>query len=238
MGPPERSNESKKGMKAAIYSRVSTLDKGQSTEVQTKSLSSYAERMGWSYEVFEDYISAKNLKRPNLEILLNRLRKHEFDILLVSKVDRLSRSVLDFCNLSAQLVSWNIRLIVLDQGLDTDDSNPMAKMLIQLLIVFAEFEREMIRDRTRRGMANARAKGKQIGAKRNDALTEIFDLVQTYHKHGRTTREISKLLAKNYKLKISHMTIHRRLVESGDIVAGESKLNGGKNHGKIYETTI
>jgi DNA invertase Pin-like site-specific DNA recombinase len=225
-------------MKAAIYSRVSTLDKGQSTEVQTASLSSYCSRMGWEFEVFEDYISAKNLKRPNLEILLNKLRKHEFDILLVSKVDRLSRSVLDFCNLSAQLVTWHIRLIVLDQGLDTDDSNPMAKMLIQLLIVFAEFEREMIRDRTKRGMENARRKGKQIGGKRNAALTEIFDLVQTYHKHGRTTREIAKLLAKNYKLKVSHMTIHRRLVESGDIIAGEPKLNGGKIHGKVYETSI
>ena len=225
-------------MKVAIYSRVSTLDKGQSTEVQTASLSSYCFRMKWEYEVFEDYISAKNLKRPNLEILLNRLRKHEFDILLVSKVDRLSRSVLDFCNLSAQLVAWHIRLIVLDQGLDTDDSNPMAKMLIQLLIVFAEFEREMIRDRTKRGMENARRKGKQIGGKRNAALTEIFDLVQTYHKHGRTTREIAKLLAKNYKLKVSHMTIHRRLVESGDIIAGEPKLNGGKIHGKVYETSI
>ena len=226
-------------MKAAIYSRVSTLDKGQSTEVQTKSLTGYAERMGWAYEIFEDYASgAEMTKRPKLAILQDKLRRREFDILLISKIDRLSRSVIDFCNFALSLDSWGIRLIALDQSIDTDKSNPMSRLLIMLLVAFAEFEREMIRDRTRRGMENARRKGKHIGGKRNDKLTEIFDLVQTYHKHGRTTREISKLLAKNYKLKVSHMTIHRRLVESGDIVAGESKLTGGKANGKVYETSI
>ena len=226
-------------MKVAIYSRVSTTDKGQSTEVQTNSLVGYATRMGWEYEVFEDYASGAEMKkRPQLAILQERLRRREFDILLISKIDRLSRSVIDFCNFAISLDSWGIRLIALDQSIDTDKSNPMSRLLMMLLVAFAEFEREMIRDRTRRGMENARRKGKQIGGKRNDKLTEIFDLVQTYHKHGRTTREIAKLLAKNYKLRVSHMTIHRRLVESGDIVAGESKLNGGKGHGKVYETKI
>jgi site-specific DNA recombinase len=189
--------------------------------------------MNWEYECYEDYASGKDLKRPKFQLMAEKLRLHEYDILLVSKIDRLSRSVLDFCTFSMQLVSWNIRLIVLDQGLDTDNSNPMSKMLIQVLAAFAEFEREMIRDRTRRGIANARAKGKYIGGQRVKGLDEIEDLLVTYHKHGRSSREISKLLWINYKVKVSNMTVYRRLVALGAIVPNQEPKKGGKAYADL-----
>jgi DNA invertase Pin-like site-specific DNA recombinase len=212
--------------KVAIYSRVSTLDKGQSTETQTHSLSSYAERMGWEYETFEDYASGKDFNRPKFQGLKERLRKREFDILLVSKIDRLSRSVIDFCTFTLDLDSWGIRLIVLEQAIDTDKANPMSRLLITILIAFAEFEREMIRDRTRLGIANARRKGKHIGGHEVQGLDVIWDLVQTYHKNGRSTREIAKILGRERGIKVTHMTLYRRLVASGDIVPEKDKIGG------------
>ncbi len=233
-------------MKVAIYSRVSTTEqiidpitkkvikKGQTTEIQTNSLISYCERMGWGYHTYEDYASGKDLKRPQFQVMTDKLRRKEYDILLVSKIDRLSRSVVDFCNYGLQLESWGIRLIVLDQGLDTDKSNPMSRMIVQVLAAFAEFEREMIRDRTKRGIANAKAKGVYIGGKKVEGLDEIEDLLVTYHNNGRTTREISKLLLKDRHIRVSNMTIHRRLVKLGAIKVGEN--NFGKLGGKVYDS--
>jgi DNA invertase Pin-like site-specific DNA recombinase len=227
-------------MKVAIYSRVSTSDKiidpvtkkvvkkGQTTETQTNSLVDYCKRMNWEYEVFQEHASGKDMVRKQFQLMQEKLRKREFDILLVSKIDRLSRSVLDFCTFTIQLNSWGIRLIVLEQAIDTDKSNPMSQLLISILIAFAEFEREMIRDRTRRGIANARAKGKYIGGQRVKGLDEIEDLLITYHKHGRSSREIAKLLWTNYKVKVSNMTVHRRLVALGAIVPNQEPNKGGK----------
>lgn len=204
-------------MKVAIYTRVSTLDKGQSTETQIKSLEGYCERMGWTFRTFQDFASGGNMDRASFKLMQEGLRKREFDILLISKIDRLSRSVLDFCTFTLQLNSWGIRLIALDQGIDTDKSNPMSQLLISILIAFAEFEREMIRDRTKRGIANARAKGKHIGGHKVPGLDEITDLLQTYHRNGRSLREISKILWIERRIKVTYGTIRRRLIACGEI---------------------
>ena len=153
-------------MKTALYARVSTAD--QNCETQLRELLEYAARRGW--EIGGEYIdtgwSGAKTSRPQLDRLMNDARRRKFDAVLVWKLDRLGRSLAHLVQSIQELSGLGVRFIAITQNIDTDESNPMARLLLHLMGAFAEFEREMIRDRTLSGVRAARAKGKTLGRPR------------------------------------------------------------------------
>jgi len=147
-------------MRAVIYARVSTAD--QTTENQTLELTKVAERNGWEItEVFEDTISGAKTKRPALERLLKGVIRKEFDVVMVWDVSRLGRSLKHLVTLLEDFHAKGVNLYFHQQGIDT--TTPSGKMMYQMCGVFAEFERSMIQERVKAGLARAKAQGKTLG---------------------------------------------------------------------------
>ena len=149
--------------RAAIYVRVSTGS--QTTENQSRELRGVAERHGW--EVVTEF-SDKGIsgakgreKRPGLDKLLQAVARREVDTVLAWSVDRLGRSLQDLLSLLGELHAKGVDLYLHQQGLDT--GTPAGKALFQMMGVFAEFERAMIRERVRSGLERAKAQGTVLG---------------------------------------------------------------------------
>jgi putative DNA-invertase from lambdoid prophage Rac len=153
-------------MQTAIYARVSTQD--QTCESQLRELREYASRRGWSIvcEYVDTGWSGAKASRPQLDRLMKDAAQRKFDCVLVWKIDRFGRSVLHLNQQLAALNSYGVRFIATSQSLDTDQSNPTSRLLLQILACVAEFEREMIRERTLVGLRVARANGKHVGRPR------------------------------------------------------------------------
>jgi DNA invertase Pin-like site-specific DNA recombinase len=150
-------------LRVALYARVST-DK-QSTENQLRELREVAERFNWKIvDEFVDHgISGSKgpRDRPKLAAVLKGVARGEFDILAAWSVDRLGRSLIDLVNVLQELHSTGIDLYLHRQGINT--RTPAGKALFQMMGVFAEFERAMIQERIRAGLAKARANGTKSG---------------------------------------------------------------------------
>ena len=150
----------------ALYARVST--ELQSCELQLRELREYAERRGWQIgsEFVDQGVSGTKASRPALDRLMADARKRRFGVVLVWKLDRWGRSVIDSIRSIQELVSLGVRFIAVTQNIDTDESNPMSRFLLHVMSAFAEMERELIRDRTIAGVRAARANGKTLGRPR------------------------------------------------------------------------
>jgi DNA invertase Pin-like site-specific DNA recombinase len=144
--------------------RVSTTN-GQTTENQRRELEAVAARLGHSIvAVFEDngISGAKGRdKRPAFDRLHKAIARREFDLVMAWSVDRLGRSLQDLCGFLGDLHAKGIGLYLHVQGVDT--TTPAGKAMFQMLGVFAEFERSMIRDRVVAGLVRAKAKGTKSG---------------------------------------------------------------------------
>lgn len=159
-------------MKAIIYSRCSTNETKQDVTLQTAPLVEYCNRSNWAYEIVEEYASGKDTrKRPLLKAIMDKAFRKQFDVLLVTKIDRLARSISDFVDIVQKLDNAGIRFIALDQGVDTDKKSPHGRMFAQMLSVFAEFEVGLIRDRIKVGLDRAKQDGKTLGAPK-----KVFDV--------------------------------------------------------------
>lgn len=145
-------------MKAAIYCRVSTEE--QTTENQRLRLTEYAERQGGVYSVFEETESSRKT-RPIKAHVLNQLRVKEFDTLLIYKLDRWARSSQELILELTELFNRGINIISLSDNIDL--STATGKLQFQILSAFAEFERNLIRERTLEGLHRARKQGKTLG---------------------------------------------------------------------------
>lgn len=153
-------------MKAALYARVSTSD--QNCEMQLRELREYCVRRGWDIagEHIDTGWSGAKASRPQLDRLMQDARRRRFDTVLVWKLDRWGRSLAHLVQSIQELSGLGVRFIAITQNIDTDESNPMARLLMHLMGAFAEFEREMIRDRTVSGVRAAKARGKVLGRPR------------------------------------------------------------------------
>jgi DNA invertase Pin-like site-specific DNA recombinase len=155
--------------RAAIYLRVSTRE--QSTDVQHSELIQIALRSGWRpVEVYTDagISGAKGrAQRPAFDRMLKDATRRRFDLLMAWSVDRLGRSLQDLVATLADLQSAGIDLYLRQQAIDT--TTPSGRALFQMLGVFAEFERAMIRERVQAGIDRARNAGKRFGRPRIDA---------------------------------------------------------------------
>lgn len=181
-------------MRVAIYARVSTTD--QKCENQVKELSKYVERMGW--ELVSSHIdtgfSGSKATRPALDELMKLVAKRQIDVICCTKIDRFGRSVLNLKLSLDALQRSNVRFIAIDQGIDTDKSNPVGRLLLNILASLAEFELELITERRTLGIQKAKEKGVQFGRPK-----AIFrrDLAIEHRQAGMSLRQIAKLLDTN-----------------------------------------
>src|SRR6202051_1744882 len=150
----------------AIYLRVSTSK--QDTDNQRRELEAVADRSGWKIvKVCEDagISGAKGRdQRPALDAMMKAVNAKEFDMVATWSVDRLGRSLTDLLGILQGLHDKGVGLFLHQQGLDT--STTAGKAMFQMLGVFAEFERGIIRERVNSGLARARAKGTKLGRRR------------------------------------------------------------------------
>src|SRR5262245_30357042 len=143
-----------------LYARVSTTE--QRPEAQLYTLRTYAERRGIPATEYVDHgISGAKGRRPALAALRAAARRRAIAAVVVPKLDRLARSVRHLTALTAELDALGVSLVVLDQSIDT--STPAGRFLFHALAAVAEFERDLIRERTAAGLAAARRRGARLG---------------------------------------------------------------------------
>jgi putative DNA-invertase from lambdoid prophage Rac len=174
---------------AAIYVRVSTND--QKVDMQSTEVRAYAERMGWTVVEYSDKMSGSKTRRPGLDRLMDDARLRKVDIVLVWKMDRFGRSLKDLITNLLLLDGYGVRFISVTQGIDTDKQNPASRFMMHILAAVAEFERGIIVERVRAGVAEAQRKGKHCGRpKRIFRRDEALELRKT----GASLRAIAKAL--------------------------------------------
>jgi DNA invertase Pin-like site-specific DNA recombinase len=180
-------------MQVLAYVRCSTdeqADSGAGLEAQREAISAECKRRGWKItETIEDAgRSARNLKRPGIQTALERLKSGEADALVVAKLDRLSRSMLDFTTLMAQAQKQGWALVALDCAVDT--TTPAGEAMASVLAVFAQFERRLIGQRTKEGLAVKRAQGVKLGRPRS-LPDEVRSRIVKERKRGATLTAIA-----------------------------------------------
>jgi DNA invertase Pin-like site-specific DNA recombinase len=156
--------------RAVLYLRVSTQD--QTTANQERELREVAERMGCEItHVYRDHVvgGAKGRdKRPQFDKLCTDATKRQFDVVMAWSVDRLGRSLQDLVAFLTEIHALKVDLYFHQQGIDT--TTPAGKAMFQMMGVFAEFERAMIQERVRAGLARARDEGKTLGRPNTKSL--------------------------------------------------------------------
>lgn len=151
--------------RAAIYARVSTHN-SPNPEMQLNEVRAYCGRRQWavSGEYVDTGISGSKERRPALDRMLADCRKRRVDAVVVYRYDRFARSVRQLVNALEEFRSLGIDFVSLHEGVDT--STPNGRLVFGIFASIAEFERELIRDRVRSGLAAAKARGKQLGRPR------------------------------------------------------------------------
>jgi len=161
--PTIHRNASDGPVRLAVYARVSTAD--QHCEMQLRDLRQYAAARGWN--LIDEYVdtgwSGKNAERPELRRCVADAKARRFDAIAVWKLDRWGRTVQQLVNDILDFDSAGIRFIAITQGIDTDSSNPISRLLLHIMAAFAEFERAVINERVVAGIRNAQSKGTRSG---------------------------------------------------------------------------
>ena len=193
-------------MKAALYLRVSTLE--QNAESQRRELEAYAARHQWDVVgAYEEKASGSDASRPELKRLLADARAGKFETVLVWKLDRFGRSLLNVLHNLRTLEDELVRFVSITEGIDTDRKNPASKLLLHIMAAFAECEREMIRERCYSGLRRyvqdfaAGQVGKSVHSQSGKDLPaggqrRVVDIekIAALRAAGKTYREIAKEL--------------------------------------------
>jgi putative DNA-invertase from lambdoid prophage Rac len=149
-------------MNVATYLRVST--ETQNHDPQRVELQRHAEIRGWTIKKeYCDTISGAKSSRSGLDALMRDVRSGKVRTVLVTKIDRLARSMVHFAQIVGEFHQLKVALVIPSQNIDTTESNPAGRLTMNILASIAEFERELIRDRTNAGIAAAKAKGVVFG---------------------------------------------------------------------------
>jgi DNA invertase Pin-like site-specific DNA recombinase len=187
--------------RAAVYCRVSTGE--QSVDLQLDGLREYAQVRDFTVvdEYVDEGISGAKAKRPALDQLLDDAHRRQFDVVVVWKLDRLGRSLSHLIRIVDTLGSLGVDLVSLgDAGLDT--TGPSGRLIFHVMGAVAEFERDLIRERTRAGVAAARRRGKRLGRPRvHIPVGEAKSLLA----QGQSVSAVAKQLG------VSKATLQRRL---------------------------
>ena len=205
-------------MRTAIYSRVSTAY--QSNDSQLSELREYAKRADLNviYEFSDFAISGKKESRPSLNQLMKIARNYELDCILVWKFDRFARSTSHLLKALEEFNYLKIRFISTTNNIDTN--SPMGKMMFNFIAMMSEFESDLISERVKSGMANAKAKGKILGRPKsnNKEVSKIEKLA------GETELSINQII-KESNTNISRAVVAKIIKNIRDLQKSDI-LNG------------
>jgi DNA invertase Pin-like site-specific DNA recombinase len=188
-------------MKVALYARVSKSDDSQDPENQLMRLRSYAKERSWQvHEEYVDRASGADDYRPALDRMMNDAMARRVGLVLTTKIDRIARSARNLLNLLEQLKERGVLFECADQPISTDEST--GRFLLTVLGAVAELERELISERTKAGLARAKAQGKRLG---HPPIELDMNEVRELRAQGWSYRQIAE------RMGVSHQTIKNRL---------------------------
>lgn len=190
----------RKVLRAGLYARVSTHDQ-QTLPMQLRAMREYAKRRDWSIVAEIRDIASGASVRPRRQELIQSARRRELDVILVWRLDRWGRSLLDLIGSLQELNEIGVGFVSLSEALDLTSASGRA--LAGMLAVFAEFEHDILRDRVKAGIAQARRDGKTHG--RPPTVRKHVDAIRTLSKDGVSKSEIAK------RLRISRTSVRRLL---------------------------
>jgi putative DNA-invertase from lambdoid prophage Rac len=179
----------KNALRAGLYARVSTNDQ-QTLPMQLRALRDYTARRGWTIAMQVKEVGSGASQRQMREKLIEAARRREIDVVLVWRLDRWGRSVADLLATLQELEHLGVGFVSLTEALDL--TTPAGRAMAGLLAVFAEFEREVLRDRVRAGLAHARQNGKRLG--RPITAASHADQVRKLFRGGISKSEIARRL--------------------------------------------
>ena len=175
--------------RAGLYARVSTNDQ-QTLAMQNRAMREYAALRGWTIALQIREVNSGAAHREAREKVLEAARRREIDVVLVWRLDRWGRSVTDLLATLQELEYLGVGFVSLTEALDL--MTAAGRAMAAMLAVFASFEREVLQERTRAGLAHARMNGKRLGRPKTAGLqaTEIRKL----HRAGISKSEIARRL--------------------------------------------
>jgi DNA invertase Pin-like site-specific DNA recombinase len=189
--------------RAGLYARVSTNDQ-QTLPMQMRAMCDYADRRGWTISTQIREVGSGAARRQAREQLIEAARRREIDVVLVWRLDRWGRSVTDLLVTLQELEHLGVGFVSLTEALDL--TTPSGRAMAGLLAIFAEFEREILRDRVRAGLAHARQNGKQLGRPMTAGLQAAE--IRKLHRAGVAKAEIAR------RLQIGRTSVRRILSQS------------------------
>ena len=204
-----------KMFRAGLYARVSTHDQ-QTIPLQVRALRESAGRRGWAIAVQVMEVGSGSAQRKAREKLLDAARRREIDIVVVWRLDRWGRSVTDLLATLQELEHLGVGFVSLTEALDL--TTPSGRAMAGLLAVFAEFEREVLRERVCAGLAHARRNGQRLGRPMTAGLQA--DKVRKLHRAGVSKAEIAR------RLQIGRTSV-RRILAGADRQMQGMKLARG-----------
>jgi DNA invertase Pin-like site-specific DNA recombinase len=178
-----------KTFRVGLYARVSTFDQ-HTIPLQIRALREYAARRGWAIAMQVKEVGSGAAQRQLREKLLDAARRREIDVVLVWRLDRWGRSVADLLATLQELAHLGVGFVSLTEALDL--TTPAGRAMAALLAVFAEFEREILRERVRAGLAHARQNGTRLGRPQTAALQT--SQVRKLYSAGVSKSEIARRL--------------------------------------------
>jgi len=196
-------------MRVAIYARVSTAD--QNEAMQLEELRQRCQHRGWTIasEYVDHGYKGATSRRPELDRLMRDAAKSRFDVVLVYRFDRFARSMRHLVTALDEFRSFGIDFVSLHEGIDT--STPNGRLIFGIFASIAEFEKELIRDRVKSGLASARRRGARLGRPRHgvdparavELREQGMSFPQIAHALGIGVGSAYRLLSKNHPLKVS-----------------------------------
>ena len=187
---------------SALYARVSTHDQ-QTLPLQIRALREYAAKRGWTIVAQIKEVGSGASQRELREKLLAAARRREIDVVLVWRLDRWGRSVADLVSTLQELQHLGVGFVSLTEALDL--TTPAGRAMAGLLAVFAEFEREILRERVRAGLAHARQQGKRLG--RPPSVVHQAAEARKLYRQGISKSEIAR------QLQIGRTSVRRLLAQ-------------------------
>jgi len=175
--------------RVGLYARVSTHDQ-QTLSLQIRAMREYAAKRGWSIVTQIKEVGSGAVERQLREKLLASARRREIDAVLVWRLDRWGRSLADLVVTLKELAELGVGFVSLNEALDL--TTAAGRAMAGLLSVFAEFEHEILRERIRAGIAEARLKGKHLG--RPLTVAKKADQIGKLHRTGMSKAEIARRL--------------------------------------------
>jgi DNA invertase Pin-like site-specific DNA recombinase len=176
-------------MRVALYARVSTHDQ-QTLDLQAEAMRSYIRDRGWNLARQIKDVGSGAKDRPGRESLLKAARRREIDVVVVWRLDRWGRSVADLMATLRELTELGVGFVSLTEALDL--TTPSGRAMAGMLAIFAEFEREILRERVRAGIAQARREGRPHGRPRTASLKadEVLRLKADRVSHSEIARRL------------------------------------------------